>query len=50
MRTIIILSVILATFSCNAQKKKVVKQSKNNIAMHTDTAIFGEGCFWCTEV
>jgi len=53
MRTIFFASLIMAIVSCNAQQNKVQKtvinQIKNDTNMHTDTAIFGEGCFWCTE-
>ena len=53
MRTILFASLIMAIVSCNAQQNKVkttvIKQTKNDTTMHTDTAIFGEGCFWCTE-
>jgi len=53
MRTIFFASLIMAIVSCNAQQNKVQKtvinQIKNDTTMHTDTAIFGEGCFWCTE-
>ncbi len=49
MRTIILLSFLMVVVSCNAQQKKQSIKTINNKAMHTDTAIFGEGCFWCTE-
>ena len=53
MRTILFASLIMAIVSCNAQQNKeqklVINQIKNDTTMHTDTAIFGEGCFWCTE-
>ena len=49
MRTIILLSFIMVIVSCNAQQKKQSIKTINNTTMHTDTAIFGEGCFWCTE-
>ena len=53
MRTILFASLIMAIVSCNAQQDKLqtklIKQTKNDTVMHTDTAIFGEGCFWCTE-
>ena len=53
MRTILFASLIMAIVSCNAQQDKLqtklIKQTKKDTIMHTDTAIFGEGCFWCTE-
>ncbi|WP_224013770.1 peptide-methionine (S)-S-oxide reductase MsrA [Ferruginibacter albus] len=50
------LAIAFITFialSCNAQKSKTTKDSNNmtttNSSQKTDTATFGNGCFWCTE-
>jgi len=48
MKAIIFLSVICLSLNCVAQSKKL-NNNKQTKTMHTDTAIFGEGCFWCTE-
>ena len=41
-------------FACcsftNKEQKPVVKQNKDKImSTNLDTAVFGSGCFWCTE-
>lgn len=47
---LISLFLIAAFFSC-AQKKNTMNTSSSTtiIPLKTDTATFGEGCFWCTE-
>ena len=46
--TIVLLSSLW--ISC-AQKNNVMQDTKQNSvnAVHTDTALFANGCFWCTE-
>lgn len=49
-KKIVFLNIYLTTalFSC-AQKKTTMNTTTNFSAIKTDTATFGEGCFWCTE-
>ncbi len=45
------LLIIIALTSCSQTPKTLSKMNTEAIPMgiHTDTATFGEGCFWCTE-
>ena len=51
MRTCILLFLLLAGFTAFSQQQTNKKSaSMNNESISkTDTATFGEGCFWCTE-
>lgn len=43
--------IVLSFISCAQQhpKKKIKPMTDTNNNIKTDTADFGEGCFWCTE-
>ncbi|MEI7626825.1 MAG: peptide-methionine (S)-S-oxide reductase MsrA [Bacteroidota bacterium] len=45
------LLIITALTSCSQTPKTLAKMNTESIpkGIHTDTATFGEGCFWCTE-
>ena len=45
------LLIIIALNSCSQTPKTLSKMNNEPIpkGIHTDTATFGEGCFWCTE-
>lgn len=45
------LLIITAFTSCSQTPKTLAKMNTATIpkGIHTDTATFGEGCFWCTE-
>jgi peptide-methionine (S)-S-oxide reductase len=45
------LLIITALTSCSQTPKTLAKMNTATIpkGVHTDTATFGEGCFWCTE-
>ncbi len=54
MRTWLPAILVCAAFTACAQPKKeknLAMMNQENIpaGVHTDTATFGEGCFWCTE-
>ena len=45
--------LVLGTVRCRetqpVNKMKETESSMNNISVKTDTATFGQGCFWCAE-
>jgi len=55
MRSILVFALICATtlISCaqknNPDKTKLMADNQFNPNVKTDTALFGTGCFWCTE-
>lgn len=53
LKTIIGLNLlfIISLTSCSQTPKTLAKMNTEAIpkGIHTDTATFGEGCFWCTE-
>jgi peptide-methionine (S)-S-oxide reductase len=53
LKSIIALNLLIITAftSCSQTPKTLAKMNTATIpkGVHTDTATFGEGCFWCTE-
>ena len=52
--TLFFIALFAIIFACcsftNKEQKPVVKQNKDKImSTNLDTAVFGSGCFWCTE-
>jgi peptide-methionine (S)-S-oxide reductase len=52
--TTFFIALFAIIFACcsftNKEQKSVVKQTKEKImSSNSDTAVFGSGCFWCTE-
>ncbi|MFT3679360.1 MAG: peptide-methionine (S)-S-oxide reductase MsrA [Ferruginibacter sp.] len=51
-QVIAIAGLLILTSSCNANKAKVMNETKETMDTSNaklDTATFGTGCFWCTE-
>ena len=53
LSTLIITLLVLSTVNCqehsSVNKKKENESTMNNLSAKTDTATFGQGCFWCAE-
>ena len=51
MKQLTLLSTLMLLFcgACTAQEKNDYSAKSNEKMKHTEEAIFGAGCFWCTE-
>lgn len=43
------LLIIQVQYSCSSQTGNVTMENQHNITGNTDTAVFGTGCFWCSQ-
>jgi len=44
-----VLLLITGQISCSSETGRTFMESETNLQQKTDTAIFGSGCFWCSQ-